>query len=308
MAETHWNAGPPSVPPPPAPMPPAPTQSPTPPVAPMPPTPPVPPTPANTSSTAASWAVVLLGAVGAGLAAAVLALGVSWWLPLGDANSSGQETTATSTATTQPAAGPEEAEDGEEELTIVPEPEPEVPLGYADLANATLELPEDCVEWIFGEGAPTTHTLVGGEVTGLPSESVLFELREAQPMDVDGKAFTVATFGCHIGSSPSMAPWAIYDVDGNLVEAHNAGSFEGVQGLTPAKYIENLRVQGQSFSYDFPSIMLADDAWCGTCYGSGSATVTWDFDGSEARLAEILYHLPTGDTTTPDPAAFGSMS
>ena len=78
----------------------------------------------------------------------------------------------------QPVEEPEGAEGGgeAEEPTNVPEAEPEVPLSYADLADATLELPTQCVDWLFGDGASTTHTLVGGEVTGLPSESFLFEL------------------------------------------------------------------------------------------------------------------------------------
>lgn len=310
MAEPHWNSGPQGPPPPPPAAGPTPGRTP-PTVAPPPTLTPSAPPPAmqQAVSSTTSWVAVSLGAIGAGLVGALLALGISWWLPVGG-NLGEQETAEAAPTSTQPVEEPEGAEGGgeAEEPTNVPEAEPEVPLSYADLADATLELPTQCVDWLFGDGASTTHTLVGGEVTGLPSESFLFELRETQPMDVGGKAFTVATFGCHVGSSPSMAPWAIYDADGNLVDEYDPESSEGVQGLTPAKYIENLRVQGQSFSYDYPGIMLADDVWCGTCQGSGSATVTWDFDGGEASLVEILYHLPTGDTTTPDPSDFGGMS
>lgn len=320
MTDPQWNLGhePPPMPPnlPPPPVPPAvgrtaqrpqePQTYPYPTGGPVPfsevPLPPPPPTPEKRIP----WVKVVLIAVATALVGIGAALALTLVLPLGSGGKDTVEDAADSAVANDEVEGVDKPAVLEPESE--PEPDPEVALTYADLANSTIELPEACVEWVMGEGASAFQSLAGGEVVGQPYATSQFTLLEAEPMMIDGKAFTVATFQCHVGTSSSMAPWAIYDVDGNLIESQNSGRTEDVQGLPAGVFIDNLQVQGQSFTYELPGILVADDPWCMSCFGSGSATVTRTFDGQRTSLVEIMYHLPTGDTTTPDSSDFASFS
>lgn len=205
----------------------------------------------------------------------------------------------------EPVVEEEDALELEPEPAPEPEPEADVALTFDELSNMTLEVPQKCADWVLGEGAPRAQLLVNGEVASQMGGTSEFTLTDAVPRYVGEEAFTVTSFTCHIGTSSSMAAWAIYDSAGALVQEDNVGNLDGVQALPQGKWITDLTVQGETFSYLAPGVFLAADPTCGSCVGSASATVTWLFNGRTASLQEVVYHLPTGDTTTPDPSELG---
>lgn len=178
---------------------------------------------------------------------------------------------------------------GDDELTKL-----DVPMSpsYEDLANASLVTPGDCGYVIDSAGIPATF--VDGRT---PDDDYAFvSIETVQPMWVGGEAYAVAEMMCSArGYEDSSMYWAIYDADLNLVEG---GSLFDVPGFgryeIPFTYTipEPMTVQGPLFTYTLEDVELMQ--------GSTDVTVTRSFDGSEASVTDVVYHLLGGDVRAPN--------
>ncbi len=181
------------------------------------------------------------------------------------------------------------------------------PPSYADLANGTQRLPAACVEWAWYDGGDfdleQEFAMVDGVVAISSYEYAQIELQYADVMFLGGRAYTVAQFSCSNGGMYPEQYVGIYDDDRNLVA--ETPSFYDLElgGYTPKLWADQPTIAGSTFAFTVDGIGLTGDGTATADARSGSATVTWQWDGEELALIDVLYHLPIGDARTPDVAA-----
>lgn len=182
------------------------------------------------------------------------------------------------------------------------------PLTFADLADGTHQLPEGCVKWAWfdddgGIDAKQELTMSDGYVQMANRDSAWIKLEYAENTFVGGKAYTFAHFLCSNGGMYPETFFGVYDVEGNLVA--QMGTVEGhdISGSLNKTWVSDPVVQGSTFSYLVGGIGLVGDGPSNADKKSGSATLTWGWDGEELSGPDVLYHLPTGEARMPDTAA-----
>lgn len=186
------------------------------------------------------------------------------------------------------------------------------PASYEDLANGTQQIPKGCVEWAWfdddgGIDPEQPLTMAYGVVPMANRESASITLEYADSMFVSREAYTFAQFTCSNGGSYPEPYFGVYDVERNLVAGAANAEGHDISGRMPTPAVSDSEVQGSVFSYLVEGIGLVGDGYSNAAAKSGSATLTWGWDGKELTGPDVLYHLPTGDARTPDPAALQEL-
>ena len=182
------------------------------------------------------------------------------------------------------------------------------PVSYEDLADGTQRLPEGCVKWAWfddddGIDPKQELTMSDGYVQMANRSSAGITLEYADNTFVGGKAYTFAQFLCSNGGMYPEKFFGIYDVEGNLMAEMANVEGHDISGSLNKTWVSDSAVQGSTFSYLVGGIGLVGDGPSNADKKSGSATLTWGWDGKELSGPDVLYHLPTGEARMPDTAA-----
>ena len=205
-----------------------------------------------------------------------------------------------------------EATDAEEEAGAEPTegPEPTVtPAPTVDqLHEAALMLPPGCADLIWGDGAwggldytTTPAQFTDGVLTpGAPTSKVTLG-DEVHILSTPIEELAAIHIDCYNGGSGTPHAIGVYDADLQLVGYADPMDIENYPGPwhDSRMHITSISTEGDTLTYEEEEIAVFGDGPDGASKSSGSATMTWQFDGEKMVHQDAVLHAGGKDIRPP---------
>lgn len=206
------------------------------------------------------------------------------------------------------AAGAKATKEAEAEPTEDPEPKITPAPTVEQLHEAALMLPPGCADLIWGDGAwggldytTTPAQFTDGVLTpGAPTSKVTLG-DEVHILSTPTEELAAIHIDCYIGGSGTPHAIGVYDADLQLVGYADPMDIENYPGPwhDSRMHITSISTEGDTLTYEEEEIAVFGDGPDGASKSSGSATMTWQFDGEKMVHQDAVLHAGGKDIRPP---------